>query len=117
MCSALSFSPSTSMPAGRVPLIGDVTERRAAASEEELGRGGDDRPAGADERPGLEWVERCESRGETGRVAGERRGEVLHEVCLVEVAASDGGANLLDRARVALVVPGALPVAHLEAAR
>jgi hypothetical protein len=69
-------------------LIGFVTSG-AAAREEELGRRGDDRPRLPAERSRNERPQRRERRGERARVALERRGEVLHEVHLVDVAARD----------------------------
>ena len=88
-CSAPSFSPSTSTPAGRVPLIGEVTSRRAAAREEELGRGRDDRPAGPDERPRLRaGADGASASASAAGIAGERRGEMLDEIRLVDVAAA-----------------------------
>ena len=72
-CSAASFSDSVSpsTPSGRVPLIGIVQTRAAAAAQEELGRCGDDRPAVADERPRRERPQRRERAGQRGR---RRRG-------------------------------------------
>ncbi len=48
---------------------------------------------------------------ERARVARERRRQVLHEVHLVDVAALDRCAHLLDRRGVVVVAPGARPLA------
>ena len=85
--------------------------------EEELGRAGDDRPAVADERPRLERAERRERIREAGRVAREGRGQVLHEIDLVDVAGRDRGPNRVDRCRVLRVGPAPLPGADAERGR
>ena len=54
---------------------------------------------------------------EPGRVAVEGRVEMLDEVDLVDVTARDRGLDALDSARVALVVPGSLPLADRELSR
>ncbi len=97
---------------GRVLRVVDVLAERTRAldrhrpdaiglaREEELGRRGDDRPAVAFERRGVQRAERgCQPR----RVALERRREVLHEVHLVDVAAPDRLTHLFDRGGVLLV--------------
>ena len=92
-------SPSSIvLAAGRVPLIGIVHEPVAAAGEEQLGRGGDDRPAVARRAAAAASGRSGASAGrEPGRVAVERRREVLDEVHLVDVAARDRRAHRLDR--------------------
>ena len=89
----------------------------AAAGEEELGRGRHDRPAAAGERLRVEWAQVAEGQRERGRIARERRREVLDEVHLVDVAAGDRRAHRPDRGGVALVVPAALPLPDLVAGR
>ena len=114
-CSAPSFSPSTSTPAGRVPLIGIVTSRsprRARKSSGEADTIVQPWPANGRGASGRRW--RSASASADG-IAGERRREVLHEVRLVDVAARDRGAHRLDRRGVALVVPAALPLPDLVA--
>src|SRR5579859_4340355 len=59
----------------------------------------------------MERLQRRECAGEPGRVTLELRGEMLHEVDLVDVAAGDRRAHRLDRRRVRLVRPGPCPVA------
>ena len=110
-CSAASFSDSRSSPwtpAGRVPLIGFVqtrSPRRARKSSGEPETIAQPSPAS-----GVGWSGRSGARrgGEPGRIALERRAQVLDEVDLVDVAARDRVLDGLDRGRVALVVPGAL---------
>ena len=116
-CSAASFAPSTSIPAGRVPLIGIVTSRRPRRARKSSGEAETIvQPAPANGR-GCERAQRRERGGERRRVAGERRREVLDEIHLVDVAARDRGAHRLDRRGVALVVPAPLPLAELVARR
>src|SRR5688500_7776820 len=86
----------------------------AAPREEELGGGGDDPPAVAYERLWMERPQRGERGRERGGITFERRVQVLDEVDLVDVAARDGRLGALDRACVALVVPGALPFTDRE---
>ena len=86
-------------------------EPRAAAGEEQLGRGGDDRPARRRRTGAAAAGAAARALARAARVAGERRGEMLDEVDLVDVAARDRGAHRLDRLCVALVVPGPLPLA------
>src|SRR6266480_3697224 len=50
-----------------------------------------------------------ERRAEAGRIPLERRGEVLDEVDLIDVAARDRLLDRLHRLRIVLVAPGALP--------
>ena len=64
----------------------------------------------------MERPQGCEARREAGGIALERRVQVLDEVDLVDVAAPDRLADCLDCARVALVVPGAPPLADRERA-
>ena len=78
-----------------MPLIGLVHTRGPRRAEEELRRGGDDRPAVAGQRP---RPERREARGQRGRIAVEVRAQVLDEIDLVDVAAPDRLAHRLDRA-------------------
>ena len=61
----------------------------AAAREEELGRCRDDRPAVAVERPRHERASGASAPARAGRVAAERRRQVLDEVHLVDVAGGD----------------------------
>ena len=82
----------------------------AAAREEELGRGGDDRPAVAGQQPRSERAEPAPRA--TPRLARERRREVLDEVDLVDVAAPDRRAHRLDRFGVVRVGPRPLPLAR-----
>src|SRR5207237_10227828 len=83
-----------------------------APREEELRRGGDDRPAVALERPRDERPEWRECARESRGVAVERRGEVLDEIDLVHVATLDRGLRGDDRFGIPGVVPAALPVAE-----
>ena len=106
--------PGPSAPSGRVPLIGFVQTRRPRRREEELGRGGDDRPAVTGERARLERPERRERSREPGRVAAKRRRQVLDEVDLVDVAGRDRRAHALDGSAVRSLVPGRLPLADAE---
>ena len=88
----------------------------AASREEELGRGGDDRPAVTGKRARLERPERRERGREPGRVAAKRRRQVLDEVDLVDVAGRDRRAHALDGSAVRGLVPGRLPLADAECA-
>ena len=115
-CSAASFADSIGTPAARVPLIGDVRTRPSALLQHELGRGGDDRPAVADERMRLERAQRSERGSERGWVALELGPEMLHEVHLVHVALVDRVADGLDRGRVLALAPGGAPLADRERA-
>ena len=89
-------------------------EPLAAAREEELRRGGDDRPAVAEQRPRVQRRERRERSREPRRVALEARGEVLDEVDLVDVATRDRGAHLVDRGAVVVGRPRLLPLPDPE---
>jgi hypothetical protein len=88
----------------------------AAAAKEELRRGGCDRPAfAAEER--RERPEGRERRDEPACVALERRGQMLHEVHLVDVAARDRLPHLLDGGCVVIVGPAALPLSDSHTSR
>ena len=63
----------------------------------------------------MERRERRQARGEAGGIALERRVQVLDEVDLIDVAASDRLLDGLDRRRIGLVVPGAPPLADRNA--
>ena len=81
-----------------MPLIGIVQTRRPRRARKSSG----DAETIAQPSPrngrGYERAQRRERRGEPGRVAAERRREVLDEVDLVDVAARDRVADGLDRA-------------------
>jgi hypothetical protein len=81
----------------------------AATGEEELGRGGHDRPAGALEHARPECGQ---SSREGARLSVDVRAQVLDEVHLVDVAAPDRLAHPVDRVAVLRVAPRALPLAH-----
>ncbi len=95
------------------------------AGEEELGRRGDDRPpvtleqtpAGIGQRPGPRLGQRAEPGGERRRLPLERRREVLDEVDLVDVSATDRPAHGGHRVAVLGLRPRVLPVPDLEALR
>ena len=65
----------------------------------------------------MERAKRREAGRETRGIALEGGAQVLDEVDLVDVAAADRLLGGLDRGRVALVVPAALPVTDPERAR
>ena len=102
-CSARSFALAaigSPAPAGRVPLIGIVQARSPRVCRKSSGVAETiDQPspwsACAHVRP-----QRREGGLERPRRAGERRPQVLDEVHLVDVAAADRGAHVLDRGRV-----------------
>ena len=87
----------------------------AAAGKEQLRRGGDDRPAVPDERPRRERPQRRQRLRQPTRIARERRGEMLDEVDLVDVAGGDRRPHRLDRRAVLLLRPGPLPRADPNA--
>ena len=65
----------------------------------------------------MERSQRSELLDDAGRVAAERRREVLDEVDLVHVASCDRLANRLHRSSVLRRRPRLLPLANREAAR
>ncbi len=83
----------------------------AAPREQQLRRGGDDRPAVACERLRLERTQRRERARQAGGIAVERRAQVLDEVHLVDVALRDRRAHRLDRGRVLGLAPARPPLA------
>ena len=102
---------------GRVPLMGIVQTLRPRRARKSSG------DAETIAQPSLASGARLERpsgarRGrEPGRVAGERRREVLDEVHLVDVAARDRRPHELDGARVLRRRPGPLPGAELARRR
>ena len=117
MCSAASFSSSTSSPSGRVPLIGRVTSRsprrarKSSGDAETIAQPSPVSGRGCSGRSGASAV------GERARVAGERRAQVLHEIHLVDVAARDRRAHRVDRRGVVGGCPGRLPLTGAEPTR
>ena len=117
-CSAASFSDARSSaapPRGRVPLIGIVrirSPRRARKSSGEAETTAQRSVTNASGWSGRRGARACRERM---RVAGKRRMQVLDEIDLVDVAARDGVANLLDRAAVLPSRPRLLPHAGREA--
>ena len=90
-----------------MPLIGAVQTRRPRRARKSSGDAetiAQPSPASARGR------ERAEPRGERARLAVERRGEMLDEVDLVDVAAPDRLAHGLDRVAVVRFGPRALPL-------
>ena len=124
-CSAASFAEARSparSPTARVPLIGRVRRRPPPTEEEQLGRGGDDRPAVPSKEAPATVAERrvvrlCQGGqpgGERAHAARERGGEVLDEVDLVDVAAGDRGPDSLDRRGVVPLRPRPAPPSDLQ---
>ncbi len=117
-CSAASFSESRARR-GRRQRPRSLDRHRpdapSTAREEQLGRSGDDRPAVADQRARLEWVEGSERDGEPRGVAAKGCGEVLDEIDLVDRPPGDRSPGGLDRTAVPLVRPAALPPSDPEA--
>src|SRR5207248_3981525 len=82
---------------------------RAAPLEQELGRGGNDRPAVAVQRLRDERPERRERARKPERVAVEVGAQMLDEIHLVDVAFGDRIANGLDAVRVLALGPARVP--------
>src|SRR5207248_8716964 len=100
---------------GPGPLDRARHELSAASRQEELRRGGDDRPAVAGERSRHEWPQVRERGRELRGLALEGGRQVLDEVHLVDVAARDRLPNRLDRLAVLGIAPAALPGAEERA--
>ena len=86
-----------------------------APRQEELGRRRHDRPAVADERLRVQRAQLPELGRERARLARERRGQMLDEVHLVDVATRDRLTDALDRSLVLLRSPGRVPRSDDEA--
>ncbi len=114
-CSAASLAEarrSAAPPDGRVPLMGIVVMVSPRRLRKQLGRRRDDRPAVACHGARVEWPQRRQPSGQSRWVANERRGEMLHQVDLVDLAGGDRVTRPLDGALVLRTGPGRLPPAH-----
>ena len=115
-CSAASFGSSTSSPAGRVPLIGIVTSRRprrAGSAPATPRRSPSRRPRTAARTSG---AQRRQRGGEPGRVARRTAPTGAGRGSPGTRRRARSRPHRLDRLRVAVVVPAALPLADLDPA-
>ena len=110
----LGLSQLVVAPSGRVPLIGFVQTRRPRLERKSSGEAETTAQPSPASGARLERPKRRERSREPGRVAAERRGQMLDEVDLVDVAGRDRRPNALDGSAVLSLVPGRLPLADAE---
>ncbi len=117
LCTILRRAGQLALGTGRASSLDRRCPQAAAPSRQEQLRGaGHDRPAVTAIRLSVVWLQRCQPGGERCRVAGELRGEVLDEVDLVDVAASDGAPHAADSIGVCRRTPRPLPGTERERA-